>query len=131
MLTNLPIAGKPQDPPTNGKGLSYGPCPRGAPVKKFAVPHCSIFFLLLLCLNPPKAHKEGAQKTDKVNLSKGGSAPDAKGWTSAEETAQCVPARQKTQRGTVNLTMAHHIANARVPSPLPGETLRHVLATAK
>ena len=112
------------------KGLSYGPCPRGAAAKKSAVPHRSIFFLPLLCPKPPKAQREGAQKTVKVNLSKGGSAPDTKGWTSAEETA-CVPTRQKTQRGTVNSTMAHFIANAHVPSPLPGETLQHVLATAK
>lgn len=131
MLTNLPIAGKTQDLPTNGRSLSFSPCPRDAAPKNFAVPHHNIFFLPLLCPNPLKAQREGAQKTVKVNLSKRGSAPDAKGWTSAEETAQGVPTRQKRQRGTVNSTSAHCIANVHFPSPLSRETLRHVLATAK
>lgn len=127
MLTNLPISGKTQDCPTNGKGLSNGPCPKGADVKKFAIPHYSICSLPLLCPNPPKARWRGAQETVKVNLSKGGSTQSPKD----EEMAQCASARQKTQQGTVNSTVAHRTANTCVPSPLPGETLRHVLATAK
>lgn len=42
MLASLPVAGKTQGFLTNGKGLSYGPCPRGAAAKKFAIPCCSI-----------------------------------------------------------------------------------------
>lgn len=127
MLTNLPVSGETQDFPINGKGLSYGPCPKGPDAKKFAIPHCSISSLPLLCLNPPKAQKRGAQETMEVNLSKGGYTQSPRD----EEVAQCVSDRQKTQQGTANSTMAHHTANTCVPSPLPGETLRHVLATAK
>lgn len=42
-----------------------------------------------------------------------------------------VSARQKTQQGTAHSTMAHRTPNTCVPPPLPGETLQHVLATAK
>lgn len=66
-------------------------------------------------------------ETVKVNLSKGGSAQSPRD----EEMAQCASGRQKTQQGAVNSRMAHRTANTCVPSPLPGETLRHVLATAK
>lgn len=66
-------------------------------------------------------------ETMKVNLSKGGSAQSPRD----EEMARCASGRQKTQQGAVNSTMAHRTANTCVPSPLPGETLRHVLATAK
>lgn len=111
MLTNLPVSSETQDFSINGKGLSYGPCPKGADVKKFAIPHCSIYSLPLLCPNPPKAHSRGAQETMEVNLSKGGSTQSPRD----EEMAQFVSARQKTQQGTVNSIMAHHTANTCVP----------------
>lgn len=63
-------------------------------------------------------------ETMKVNLSKGGSAQSPRD----EEMARRASGRQKTQQGAVN---SHRTANTCVPSPLPGETLRHVLATAK
>lgn len=72
----------------NGRGLSYGPCPSGAAATNPAIPHHGIFFLLLLCPNPPKAHRKRAQEILKVNLSKEASSPDTKGWTSPEEMAQ-------------------------------------------
>lgn len=117
MLTNLPVSGEPQDFPMNGKDLSYSPCPKGAGVKKFAIPHRSIYALPLLCPNPHKAWRGGAQETVKVNLSKGASTQSPRD----EEMARCISARQKTQQGTVNSAMAHGTANTCVPSPLPGE----------
>lgn len=117
MLKNLPISGETQDFPMNGKDLSYSPCPKGADVKKFAIPHCSIYALPLLCPNPLKAQRGRAQETMQVNLRQGGSTQSPRD----EEMAQCVSARQKTQQGTVNSAMPHGTANMCAPSPLPGE----------
>lgn len=84
-----------------------------------------------LCLHPPKAWRQGGQETVKVNTCKGSSTSDTKGSPSAEETAQNVPTRQKTQQATENSVMAHRAANVPVPSPLPREALSHILAAAE
>lgn len=120
MLINLPVSGGTQDFPINGKGLPYGPCPKGADVKKFAIPHCSIYSLPLLFPNPPKAHRRGAQEQRMLHSV-------TKGWGNG---TMCLSQAENTV-GNSKLDYGSSYSNTRVFLPLCRGKLRHVLATAK